>query len=296
MSCCYARILTKLMFLMVLSGCQTAPEVEPIEFKQPPSPVKIQSESKESNPVKVQVLEDKQTPAVLNLQEIRPSNITLTQDEENPEAQRINAQKMQELSSQEDQLKLQQEPSQLARLKASKVEAESLAANAREELKRNAHRREAEKLDVSNLRARNAAAERQAQIKKKAEMKIEAAEKSAPVNAVTTVAKARVSPKNTEKELNLADFPLLLNNGWILDRKPNPITQITECVLSSVKSTLFGGYDTTSGQLVITPEVFYFNAGSNLDLSYAGNGVVVDGAASIEFEGLQGQSSALIRE
>jgi hypothetical protein len=79
-----------------------------------------------------------------------------------------------------------------------------------------------------------------------------------------------------ETPLSLSILPMRFGTIWTLDRRPNPVTKTTECLLLSDPVTIPDGYENTSVQLLLTTGMLYVQTGSNIDLSYPQSGVQID--------------------
>ena len=95
-------------------------------------------------------------------------------------------------------------------------------------------------------------------------------------------------------QLDPASLPLSFGRQWILDRRPNPVTQKTECILASEIVNISDGYDRTNVQVLLTLDSIYVDTDSNIDLSYPQTGIRVGASVLRAFDKLAGQSAAMV--
>ncbi|MCO6440173.1 MAG: hypothetical protein J5I81_03605 [Nitrococcus mobilis] len=78
-------------------------------------------------------------------------------------------------------------------------------------------------------------------------------------------------------------LPLPLDHGWRLDRQRDVVDGTTRCVLLSPAVTIFDGYYPAKMWLRINPARAWVKTDSNIDTSYPGQGLRVDGGALAPF-------------
>jgi len=91
--------------------------------------------------------------------------------------------------------------------------------------------------------------------------------------------------------LSLSILPLRFGTSWTLDRRPNPVTKTTECLLISDPVTIADGYENTRVQLLLTTSMLYVQTGSNIDLGYPQSGVRIDGGPVWAFDSVIKETS-----
>lgn len=95
-------------------------------------------------------------------------------------------------------------------------------------------------------------------------------------------------------QIDLESLPLSFGAGWALDRRPNPATKRTECILASPAVNIPDGYDRTNVQVLLTLQSIYINADSNIDLSYPESGIRIGAGALRPFDRLVRETTAVI--
>jgi len=101
-------------------------------------------------------------------------------------------------------------------------------------------------------------------------------------------------PETTQievKPLSLSLLPLRFGTNWTLDRRPNPVTKTTECLLISDPVTIADGYENTKVQLLLTTAILYVKTGSNIDLGYPQSGLQIDGGPVWAFDSVIKETS-----
>ena len=93
------------------------------------------------------------------------------------------------------------------------------------------------------------------------------------------------------KPLSLSLLPMRFGTSWTLDRRPNPVTKTTECLLTSDPVTIADGYENTKVQLLLTTAMLYVQTGSNIDLGYPQSGVQIDGGPVWAFDSVIKETS-----
>jgi len=96
------------------------------------------------------------------------------------------------------------------------------------------------------------------------------------------------------KPLSLSLLPMRFGKNWTLDRRPNPVTKTTECLLISDPVTIADGYDMTSVQLLLTTGMLYVKTGSNIDLSYPQSGMQIDNGPLWAFDSVIKETSVTL--
>ncbi len=99
-------------------------------------------------------------------------------------------------------------------------------------------------------------------------------------------------PQAETLKMDLESLPMTFGGHWSLDRRPNPVTNRTECILSSRSNSIFDGYEQTNIQLLLTLESIYVKTGSNIDLGYPGTGMRVDNGTLRPFDGVTKTTNA----
>ncbi len=112
------------------------------------------------------------------------------------------------------------------------------------------------------------------------------ADSAGQVEPIAPLAMATPSMPAKPEPLTLAALPLQFGREWTLDRRPNPLTRKTECLLASRTSKLFDGYDTTELQVFMTASSIYARSDSNIDLSYPATGLRIDQGSLQAFDRL----------
>jgi len=94
--------------------------------------------------------------------------------------------------------------------------------------------------------------------------------------------------------LDLESLPLSFGNQWVLDRRPNPVTSETQCILTSEAVNIPDGYDKTRIQVLLTLDSIYVNSESNIDLSYPQTGIRIGTDPLRPFDKLTGETTAIV--
>jgi hypothetical protein len=94
--------------------------------------------------------------------------------------------------------------------------------------------------------------------------------------------------------LDHASLPLSFGRQWVLDRRPNPVTKETQCILASEAVNIPDGYDRTNVQVLLTLDSIYVSADSNIDLSYPHTGIRVGAGSLRPFDKLAGATAAMV--
>jgi len=94
--------------------------------------------------------------------------------------------------------------------------------------------------------------------------------------------------------LDGASLPLSFGRRWVLDRRPNPVTKETQCILASESVNIQDGYDRTNVQVLLTLDSIYVSTDSNIDLSYPQTGIRIGTGTLRPFDKLAGQTAAMV--
>jgi hypothetical protein len=94
--------------------------------------------------------------------------------------------------------------------------------------------------------------------------------------------------------LDRASLPLSFGRQWVLDRRPNPVTKETQCILASEAVNIPDGYDRSNVQVLLTLDSIYVTADSNIDLSYPQTGIRIGAGALRSFDRLAGETAAMV--
>ena len=92
--------------------------------------------------------------------------------------------------------------------------------------------------------------------------------------------------------LSLSILPMRFGTSWTLDRRPNPVTKTTECLLISDPVTIADGYENTKVQVLLTTGILYVKTGSNIDLGYPQSGIQIDDGPVWAFDSVIKETSA----
>jgi len=95
---------------------------------------------------------------------------------------------------------------------------------------------------------------------------------------------AEVQPEPAEVLYNQETLPIDFPGGWTLDIAQDRRDGVTRCLLSSSKIAMFDGYDQSEVKLRVSTEAVSVETKSNLDLTYPGVGLSVDGAEPVPFD------------
>jgi hypothetical protein len=108
-------------------------------------------------------------------------------------------------------------------------------------------------------------------------------------------AEARTVVQPTEvMQLDHASLPLSFGRQWVLDRRPNPVTKQTQCILASEVVNIPDGYDRTNVQVLLTLDSIYVNTDSNIDLSYPQTGIRIGSGSLRPFDRLASETAAML--
>ena len=103
--------------------------------------------------------------------------------------------------------------------------------------------------------------------------------------AIEPVLEQKLEVRKIEsKPMSLSLLPIRFGTSWTLDRRPNPVTKTTECLLISDPLTIADGYENTRVQLLLTTDMLYVKTGSNIDLGYPQSGVQIDSGPIWKFD------------
>ena len=94
--------------------------------------------------------------------------------------------------------------------------------------------------------------------------------------------------------LDLASLPLSFGRQWVLDRRPNPVTKETQCILASEAVNIPDGYERTNVQVLLTLDSIYVNTDSNIDLSYPQTGIRIGTDTLRPFDKLTSEKAAMV--
>jgi hypothetical protein len=94
--------------------------------------------------------------------------------------------------------------------------------------------------------------------------------------------------------LDRASLPLSFGRQWVLDRRPNPVTKETQCILASEAVNIPDGYDRSNVQVLLTLDSIYVTADSNIDLSYPQTGIRIGAGTLRPFDRLAGETAAMV--
>jgi len=94
--------------------------------------------------------------------------------------------------------------------------------------------------------------------------------------------------------LDHALLPLSFGRQWVLDRRLNPVTKQTQCILASESVNIQDGYDRTNVQVLLTLDSIYVSTDSNIDLSYPQTGIRIGTGTLRPFDKLAGQTAAMV--
>ena len=94
--------------------------------------------------------------------------------------------------------------------------------------------------------------------------------------------------------LDHATLPLSFGRQWVLDRRLNPVTKETQCILASESVNIQDGYDRTNVQVLLTLDSIYVSTDSNIDLSYPQTGIRIGTGTLRPFDKLAGQTAAMV--
>lgn len=101
----------------------------------------------------------------------------------------------------------------------------------------------------------------------------------APVTAPDTITPETVSPETIK--VSLDNLPLSIHGQWTLDRNES------RCVLHSAVQKMEDGQGGTNVQLQLSPTEFTFTTQSDIDLSYTGTGIRIDGGTPFALENIE---------
>ena len=108
-------------------------------------------------------------------------------------------------------------------------------------------------------------------------------------------AEAQVAIHHTDiMHLDRASLPLSFGRQWVLDRRPNPVTKETQCILASEAVNIPDGYDRSNVQVLLTLDSIYVTADSNIDLSYPQTGIRIGAGTLRPFDRLAGETAAMV--
>jgi len=94
--------------------------------------------------------------------------------------------------------------------------------------------------------------------------------------------------------LDLESLPLSFGEQWSLDRRLNPVTKKTQCILTSKAVNIPDGYETTDVQVLLTLDSIYVNADSHIDLKYPQTGIRIGEDALRPFDKLVKETTAIV--
>ncbi len=94
--------------------------------------------------------------------------------------------------------------------------------------------------------------------------------------------------------MTLESLPMTFGTQWTVDRAPNPMTDKTECILTSMPVNIFDGYEQTEVQLYLTSSAIFAKTQSHIDLSYPETGLRVDSSRLRTFEKVAKLTNAVI--
>jgi hypothetical protein len=94
--------------------------------------------------------------------------------------------------------------------------------------------------------------------------------------------------------LDRTSLPLSFGRQWVLDRRPNPVTKETQCILASEAVNIPDGYDRTNVKVLLTLDSIYVSTDSNIDLSYPQTGIRIGAGTLRPFDKLAGKTAAMV--
>ncbi len=120
------------------------------------------------------------------------------------------------------------------------------------------------------------------------------AKPSQPASTTVTPRKAPAFTRVDIMHLDLESLPLSFGTQWSLDRRLNPVTKKTQCILTSETVNIPDGYATTDVQVLLTFDSIYVSADSNIDLKYPGTGIRIGEDTLHPFDRLFKETTAIV--